>query len=142
MNSRMGQRAHTIRAGAPAIGYFWRAKTRTRGPIAPLRLGKRRVRKEQIACAICCTWAGFGLLTALCCCGAVFAQEAPPPQQQQPPNALAAAPAQEQIQQNATSTCVQPPPLVSWHDYEGPFKKVVVVFGRRLERKAVHPSYK
>jgi hypothetical protein len=86
---------------------------------------------------------GIGVLTALYCCGAVCAQEPPPPKQQQPPNTLTAAPAQEQIQQNATSTCVQPPPLVSWHDYEGPFKKVVGVFGRRLERKAVHPpNYK
>ncbi|MBZ5633550.1 MAG: hypothetical protein LAO55_10530 [Acidobacteriia bacterium] len=37
------------------------------------------------------------------------------------------------------SSCVQPPPLVGWQDYNGPFAKVVGTFGRKLERKAVHP---
>ncbi|MBZ5673765.1 MAG: hypothetical protein LAP61_05915 [Acidobacteriia bacterium] len=37
------------------------------------------------------------------------------------------------------TSCVQPPPLVSWEDYDGPFAKVVGTFGRKLERKAVHP---
>ena len=37
------------------------------------------------------------------------------------------------------ASCVQPPPLVSWEDYNGPFAKVVGTFGRKLERRAVHP---
>ena len=37
------------------------------------------------------------------------------------------------------ATCVQPPPLVGWEDYNGPFAKVAGSFGRKLERKAVHP---
>src|SRR4051812_38750884 len=37
------------------------------------------------------------------------------------------------------TSCVQPPPLVGWEDYDGPFAKVVGTFGRKLERKAVHP---
>jgi hypothetical protein len=39
--------------------------------------------------------------------------------------------------------CIQPPPLASWEDYDGKFKKVVGVFARKLERKSVHrPHYK
>jgi hypothetical protein len=34
---------------------------------------------------------------------------------------------------------VQPPPLAGWQDYDGPLAKVVGSFGRKLERKAVHP---
>lgn len=34
-----------------------------------------------------------------------------------------------------------PPPLVSWEDYQGPFKKVVGAFGHRLERASVHPPH-
>ncbi|MGH9772346.1 MAG: hypothetical protein ACRD4Q_11720 [Candidatus Acidiferrales bacterium] len=71
------------------------------------------------------------------------AQEPPPPPQRQPPPALAPAPAQEQTQQNPSFPCVEPPPLVSWHDYQGPLQKIVGLFGRRLERKSVHPpNYK
>lgn len=45
--------------------------------------------------------------------------------------------------QNPNAPCVQPPPQVSWEDYQGPFQKVVGVFARRLERKSVHaPHYK
>ena len=37
--------------------------------------------------------------------------------------------------------CVQPPPAVSWQDYQGPFAKTVGLFGRKLERKSVHPTH-
>jgi hypothetical protein len=37
------------------------------------------------------------------------------------------------------TACVQPPPLVGWEDYNGPFAKVAGTFARKLERKAVHP---
>lgn len=39
--------------------------------------------------------------------------------------------------------CVEPAPMVSLRDYDGPLKKAVGVFGRALERKSVHaPHYK
>jgi len=39
--------------------------------------------------------------------------------------------------------CVQPPPVVSWSDYQGPLAKTVAIFGRRLDRRSVHaPHYK
>jgi hypothetical protein len=37
--------------------------------------------------------------------------------------------------------CVEPPPLVSLKDYNGPLKKAVGVFARALERKSVHPPH-
>jgi len=42
-----------------------------------------------------------------------------------------------------STLCVQPPPLVRWQDYNGPFAKFVGVFAGKLERKSVHsPHYK
>jgi hypothetical protein len=37
--------------------------------------------------------------------------------------------------------CIQPPPAVGWQDYQGPFAKTVGLFGRKLERKSVHPTH-
>lgn len=45
----------------------------------------------------------------------------------------------EQTQTNPQAPCVQPAPLVSWQDYNGPLAKIVGAFGRKLERKSVHP---
>jgi hypothetical protein len=46
-------------------------------------------------------------------------------------------------QQNLAIPCVQPPPVVSWRDYQGPMAKAVGLVGRRLDRKSVHaPHYK
>lgn len=42
---------------------------------------------------------------------------------------------------NEARSCVEPPPLVGWQDYNGPLEKVVGSFGRKLERKAVHPPH-
>jgi hypothetical protein len=56
----------------------------------------------------------------------------PPPQQQVLP---------AQASKNAAVPCVEPPPVVSLKDYNGPLKKAVGVFGRALERKSVHPPY-
>jgi hypothetical protein len=58
----------------------------------------------------------------------VFAQDVPP-----------ASVAGEKIEARPATSCIQPPPLVGWEDYVGPFEKVVGTFGRKLERKAVHP---
>ena len=35
--------------------------------------------------------------------------------------------------------CVEPPPVVSLRDYNGPLKKTVGLFAQQLERKSVHP---
>jgi hypothetical protein len=35
--------------------------------------------------------------------------------------------------------CLEPPPLLSWEDYHGPFQKVVGVFARKLELESVRP---
>ena len=62
-----------------------------------------------------------------------------PPQQTQP----SPAPIPEVTVHNPRAPCVQPPPVVSWEDYQGPLQKVVGAFGRKLERKSVHaPHYK
>ena len=46
-------------------------------------------------------------------------------------------------QLNPKAPCLQPAPMLSWQDYNGPFKKVVGAFARKLERKSVHtPRYK
>ena len=46
-----------------------------------------------------------------------------------------------QASENAAVPCVEPPPVLSLKDYNGPLKKVVGVFGRALERKSVHPPH-
>ena len=46
---------------------------------------------------------------------------------------------QEETQKNPNAPCVQPPPMVRWQDYKGPFAKIVGTFGRKLERKSTHP---
>jgi hypothetical protein len=48
---------------------------------------------------------------------------------------------QEETQQNLTAPCLEPPPLVKWEDYQGPFKKAAGVFARKLERKSAHPPH-
>ncbi len=46
-------------------------------------------------------------------------------------------------QEQTPVPCIQPPPVVSWRDYQGPFAKVVGTFAGRLERKSVRePHYK
>lgn len=71
----------------------------------------------------------FRGLIALSCLAAASAQE---PQ---------SAPLGQPAGTNAASSCLEPPPLVGWRDYNGPLEKVVGSFGRKLERKAVHPPH-
>lgn len=52
---------------------------------------------------------------------------------------LPPTPAGEEAAAKPAISCVQPPPIVSWEDYNGPFAKVVGTFARKLERKAVQP---
>jgi hypothetical protein len=71
---------------------------------------------------------------------AVWAQEGAPP----PPQPLETPlPLQEQVQRDLGAPCVQPPPLVRWENYEGPFNKTIGTFARKLQRKSVQtPHYK
>jgi hypothetical protein len=39
---------------------------------------------------------------------------------------------QDPAKKNAPAPCLQPPPLLSWQDYQGPFQKVVGAFARKL----------
>jgi hypothetical protein len=48
---------------------------------------------------------------------------------------------QEETQRNIAAPCLEPPPLVKWEDYQGPFKKVAGIFARKLERKSAHPPH-
>ena len=69
----------------------------------------------------------------------VRAQERPEPPQQLPPTApVPSVPEVAQI--SPVAPCLQPPPVVRWQDYEGPFKTLVGVVGRRLERNTVTPG--
>jgi len=43
----------------------------------------------------------------------------------------------EQTWKNPRLPCVQPPPPVSWQDYNGPMAKVVGAFGQKLDRVSV-----
>ena len=84
--------------------------------------------------------AGMALLAALTWSGVVRAQEspAPPPHPPAPPASF-----KEEIEKNVAAPCVEPPPLVRLEDYNGPLKKIVGTFARKLERKSVHhPHYK
>lgn len=72
-------------------------------------------------------------LVAAAWAGTLWAQDCP----------LVLTPPAQEIQLSAAVACVQPPAMVSWEDYHGPFQKVVGAFGRRLERKSAHaPHYK
>jgi len=44
-------------------------------------------------------------------------------------------------QEKPAISCIQPPPLVGWQDYNGPLAKTVGAFARKLERKAVQPPH-
>lgn len=84
--------------------------------------------------------AGVVLLAALVCGDVVYAQEpfAGLEHSPSPPVSL-----QQDTATNVSAPCVQPPPLVSLQDYDGPLKKTVGLFARELERKSVRtPHYK
>jgi hypothetical protein len=71
-------------------------------------------------------------------CGVVCGQE-PPRVPQQPP--AATLPLPEETKKNATAPCFEPPPMVRLEDYNGPLKKTVGIFARKLERKSVKPPH-
>ena len=112
-------------------------------------LGRSATHTQSIGRAIRRAVIWIGLLSAVIACGAARAQNQSPPApgQQSPPasgNLPVVVPVeQEQTQENPNAPCIQPPPIVRWQDYQGPFAKVVGAFGRKLERKsAVPPHYK
>jgi hypothetical protein len=92
-------------------------------------------------------------------CGAAKAQEAasvasgvnatPPadaqatkkPAQQSHRPVPARTPQEEKAQLNPAAPCIQPPPMVIWSEYRGPFQKTVGLFARRLERHSVGPVH-
>lgn len=65
-------------------------------------------------------------------------------QQEQSPTAQKPSPSvltQEETKQSPLAPCVEPAPVVSLADYDGPLKKTVGVFARKLERKTVHHAH-
>ncbi len=54
-----------------------------------------------------------------------------------PPPVPTVTPEREQAQLNPSAPCIQPAPMVTWQEYDGPLQKVVGVFGRRLEQRSV-----
>ena len=40
-----------------------------------------------------------------------------------------------------SAPCMEPPPLLRWQDYQGPFQKIVGTFAGKLELKAAHPPH-
>lgn len=81
---------------------------------------------------------GLVFLAGLICSTAASAQEFAGIVQQ-PAGEPKAVP--QQTPGNTPIPCVQPPPVVSWEDYQGKFAKVVGTFARKLERKSVHPPH-
>lgn len=48
---------------------------------------------------------------------------------------------QEESVKNASAPCLQPPPMVTLKDYDGPFAKTIGLFTQQVERKTVHPPH-
>jgi len=50
---------------------------------------------------------------------------------------------EEQTRKNVNAPCLEPPPLVRWEEYRGPFQKIIGTLAGTVERKSVHqPHYK
>jgi hypothetical protein len=41
----------------------------------------------------------------------------------------------------ASAPCLEPPPLLRWQDYRGPFQKMAGIFAAKLELKSAHPPH-
>lgn len=79
------------------------------------------------------------LLQTLVLSGALQAQPEAPEAPPQVPKDIQ----EVQTELNPDAICLQPPPMVRWEDYKGPFDKVVGSFARKLERKSTHvPRFK
>ena len=62
--------------------------------------------------------------------GPAYSQEPIPP-----PLAL------EETQQNPAAQCLEPPPLLRWQDYDGPFAKMMGSLAKKWERKTAHSPH-
>jgi hypothetical protein len=71
-------------------------------------------------------------------CPVVCGQDSPGAPQR-PPRAIMPLP--EETKKNAAAPCLEPPPMVRLEDYDGPLKKTVGIFARKLERKSVRPPH-
>jgi hypothetical protein len=90
------------------------------------------------ACARLVLW-GVILVAAFPGSVTVRAQDAPP--NPAPPVSPTDLPGQVVV--NSSGQCVQPPPMVQLHDYDGPFHKVIGTFTQKLDRLSVHdPHYR
>jgi len=99
------------------------------------RLAAYAIRRARLAVV--------AIVVSVACCHSTRGQEVPRSQQEPAAPVPGATAVQVRTAQGKTTTCYRPPPMVSWEDYQGPFAKVVGVFGRRIERKEVHrPDYK
>src|SRR5690348_8248856 len=104
-------------------------------------LGRTGTGTKSIVHAIRRTVSGAAVLFVLIANSAARAQDQPqaPPKQETPAGPenppVVVSVEQEQTQKNPYAPCIQPPPVVRWQDYQGPFAKVVGAFGRKLERK-------
>ena len=81
---------------------------------------------------------GIVLLAALSWNGWAYAQGEPASDRQA---SELPAPLPADTTESIATPCVPQPPLVRLQDYNGPLKKTVGLFSRKLELKAVHPSY-
>jgi len=52
---------------------------------------------------------------------------------------LSGSESQQESTDVAPAVCMEPPPLLRWEDYHGPFQKLLGAFAGKLELKAVHP---
>lgn len=77
-------------------------------------------------------------LSVMAGCGVVCGQESPSAPHRPPATTV---PLPEETIKNATAPCFEPPPMVSLEDYDGPLKKTVGIFARKLERKSVKPPH-
>ncbi len=76
------------------------------------------------------------LLAALSWNGWAYAQGSPISDQQ---SSESLVPLAAETTESVATPCVRQPPLVRLQDYDGPLKKTVGLFSRKLDLKAVHP---
>lgn len=80
--------------------------------------------------------AAFSVTLLAFCVPLAHAQNAPGTQPQEGSNEKPIASARVRV--NPSAPCIEPAPVVSWKDYNGPLKKTVGLFARALERNAVY----
>lgn len=85
----------------------------------------------------------MALLCAAASSATLFAQTTQPPAPTPAPNSNSGQIVNPKPASTVPEGCVQPEPLISIGDYDGPFKKAAGYIARKLERRAVHqPHFK